>query len=190
MKRKRVTRVLFHLLGCLIACAVFWAWIFTFLTDTSADRKVVLYADLPAIRFREMSAALEEEDLPEGIRMVQVRPFSYNIMGAGGVEKSDLFILSPSGIEACREWLAPVPEVLRENCAVFSLDGAVYGIRIYDAETGLGAMPDFLLWEEEEDGTDRYLCFGNQSLHLPGQENAKDDAALRIARVLLMTAPE
>ena len=50
--------------------------VFSRLGDTDAAHKVTLFADVPSMRDVELAAALEEE-LPEGVRMIKVHPFSY-----------------------------------------------------------------------------------------------------------------
>ena len=78
MRRRTFFRLIRRFLACLIISAVFWSWIFNFLTDAGPEQKILLYADMREFRWKELAITLEE-DLPEGIRWVQVHPFSVQL---------------------------------------------------------------------------------------------------------------
>ena len=59
----------------LVVSFFFWAWIFTLITDAPAQKKLVLYADCPAMEREALDAVLEKA-MPEGIRFVEARIFS------------------------------------------------------------------------------------------------------------------
>ena len=144
----------------LIISAVFWGWIFTLVTDTSADRKVTVYCQVPGLEDVALAAALEEH-MPEGLRMVKVHSFDYVMFDTEDFYKADIFILPASAVEEYGELLAPVE--------------GNYGVKIYDAATGEGVAPAFIRYPEE----DCWLFLGGDSVHL------EDGKALAVARELL-----
>ena len=66
--------------------------IFSRLGDAPAAHKVTLYADVPSMRDAALAAELERE-LPEGIRVVKVHPFSYAMIDDGDLLASALYII-------------------------------------------------------------------------------------------------
>ena len=131
MNRKRIFRLLRYGAACLAASALLWGWIFTFLTDAAPENKITLYAQMRDFRWKELAVALEEE-APEGIRFVQVRPFSYAMMDSGPLARADLYVMTAAQAEEHRDWIGPPPgepEAGREAPA---------GLRIYEAERGEG----------------------------------------------------
>ena len=76
----------------LLASAIFWGWIFTFVTDTSVEKKITVYCEVPQMEDRLLAAALEE-DMPEGLRMIKVHPFSYVMFDMESIGKGDIFII-------------------------------------------------------------------------------------------------
>lgn len=145
----------------LLASALFWGWIFTFVTDTSPEKKITVYCDAPQVRDTALAVALEEH-MPEGLRMVKVHAFSYVMFDVESIDKGDIFILPASDLEDCAEFLAPV-------------EGEADGVKIYDAASGQGAATEYIQYGDE----DYYLFLGSGSVH------AQDGAALAVAREIL-----
>ena len=79
----RVLKNIFSQLHSFVLWALFsallWGWVFSFVTDTSIEKKVTVYCYVPEIRDTELSAKLEE-DMPEGLKMIRVRSFEYVMM--------------------------------------------------------------------------------------------------------------
>lgn len=178
----------------MICCAVFWTFVFGRITDTSANQKIVLYVDAQVPGSTALAVALEEKGA-DGIRMVQVRPFSYAMFGSRDVQTADLYILPASHADTYRDWLCPLPEHDWQDAADIGeddfllLDGAAFGIRVYRAEDGSAAAGRYIGYGVgEETQEDYYLCFGASSLHVQGHAEAVDDAAVLYAeRLLSMT---
>lgn len=141
-----------------LASALIWAWIFTFVTDTSPDKKVTVYCYVPELRDTRLAAALEE-DLPEGLRMIKVHSFEYVMMGVDAFKDGDIFIIPESAIEEYGELL---------------LEGRE-GVKVYDAATGQGAAVEYIGYDDE----DYYLFLGAGSVHI------EDGKALEVAREIL-----
>ena len=163
-----------------------WCWIFSLITDTAPAKKISLYVDGTVSRPVELAAMLEEI-LPEGIRMVKVHPFSYAMMDSESIRRADLFILPEQEIDVYREWLAPLPEDLSpEPQGLLVRDSIPLGIPVYDAEAALCAAGSCISYAESgyPDQT-WYLCFGSQSLHTPGVPGALDSTAVMIAESLI-----
>ena len=160
----------------LVAAVMFWGWIFTLLTDTKPAKKVSLFADVDAMEETLLSAKLEES-LPEGLRMVRARPFSYVMFDESQLLDADLYLVPEDEIEEFFESFAPAGFV-PEGAEVYEKDGQVYGIRVYDAGSGKGAALSYLTYQKEGDASqDYYLFFGVNSLHT----GEPDSAACEIA---------
>ena len=144
----------------LLASALFWGWIFTFVTDTVPAKKVTVYCRVPAVEDTAMAAALEE-DMPEGLRMVQVHTFDYVMFGTDAFDRGDIFIVPASEDADFVKDLLP-------------LEGEG-GAKVYDAATGEGAATEYIRYGDE----DYYMYLGSGSVHLD------DGAALAVARQIL-----
>ena len=158
---------------------VFWAWIFTLVTDTVPAKKVTLYLQLEQCRDQELSLKLEESR-PEGIRMVKVHPFSYAAFGNRDLLEADLYLVREADAEEMLQSFAPLDGEDWDpgDRELYCRDGVCYGVKVYDAASGTGAAQTYLDYEPEGD---YYLFFNADSLHL----GAGDSAALRVAEALL-----
>ncbi len=109
---KRFLRALPLALAWLMLCAFIWGWIFTsFLTDTSADKKLVIYVDAVISDPTRLSARMEEiwnergkERYPK-IRMLQAREFTYSMMGQSPFQDGDALLLSASSLKEYKDLL-------------------------------------------------------------------------------------
>ncbi len=184
---RRGMRVFSHMLLWALAAAVFWSWIFTFLTDAPRVEKVTVYADMQTLEDRALAIRLEEH-LPEGIRMIQVHAFRYAMLDASALETADLYIVTEAGAREHLSWLTDLPEGWsgkEENGAkLLCLEGRTVGIRIYDHADGRGAAASYLSYGERP-GEDWYLCFGNGGYHLPALAHGVDCASEAVAEELL-----
>ena len=143
-----------------VLSAMLWAWIFTFVTDTSPDKKVTVYCHVPEVKSTELAVALEK-NMPEGLKMIKVHSFDYVMFDTESIGRGDIFIIPASEIEPFFEDIAPVGD---EN-----------GIRVYDSETGIGIGLEYISYGDE----DHYLFLGAGSVHL------EDGKALAVAEELL-----
>lgn len=144
----------------LLVSALFWSWIFTFVTDTSPEKKVTVYCKVPEIQDIALAAALEER-APEGLRMIKVHSFDYVMFGLDAFYQGDIFIVPASEIETYADALALI-EGKRD-------------VKAYDAASGAGIAMDYIRYDQE----DYYLYLGSGSKHL------EDGKALEVARQLL-----
>lgn len=129
-----------------LASAMFWSWIFTFVTDTSPDKKVTVYVKAPEVRATELAAALEES-MPKGLKMIKVHSFDYVMFGVDEFYRGDIFLLPASETETYAELLAP---------ADWAQD-----TKAYDAATGEGVATDYIRYTDE----DYYVYLGVGSAH-------------------------
>lgn len=181
---KRIFSQMHRYVLWLLISAVFWGWIFTIITDTIAAKKVVLYADVPYIADRELAIELEK-DLPEGIRMVQVHPFSYALFNTLDTDSSDLYILPEQEVADTIGALCPIPQEEAGKDAFVS-DGVAYGWLIYSADTKKGSASSFLTYHtDQETDQDFYICFRSSSRHLGEWNGSNDDAAVILAKRIL-----
>lgn len=144
----------------LLASAIFWGWIFTFVTDTSPEKKITVYCHVPAVQDVALAAALEKQ-MPEGLKMIKVHSFDYVMFNTESIKQGDIFIIPASEIETFAEDLAPVGD---EQC-----------VKVYDAITGEGIAKNYIQYADE----DFYLFLGAGSSHL------EDGKALEMAAELL-----
>lgn len=144
----------------LLVSAIFWSWIFTFVNDTSPDKKVTLYCKVPEVQETALAAALEKQ-MPEGLRMIKVRSFDYVMFGVEEFYRGDLFIVPVSEIETYAEFLVPMEG---EESA-----------KVHDASDDTGVAAAYIRYGDE----DYYLYLGNGSVHL------EDGKAMEVAEALL-----
>ena len=143
-----------------ILSTMLWAWIFTFVTDTSPDKKITVYCHVPSVKGTELAVRLEE-NMPEGLKMIKVHTFDYVMFNIEAIEKGDIYIIPASETGQFAEELVPV--------------GGENGVKVYDAETGIGIAAEYIAYG----GEDYYLFLGAGSVHL------EDGKALAIAEELL-----
>ena len=168
--------------------SLFWAWIYVnFVGDCAPEKKVVVCVNACALESRELAVRLEEESLPAGIRMIQVRDFDYELFGSA--VNGDVYLMQESILRATLE---QSPDKLREitlpaGTSGFQWNGKTWGILAYDPETRQGPAMDYILYAPRSDGEQEayYLCFDAAGLHLAGNEGAVDDAAREVGLALL-----
>ena len=163
-----------------------WSWVFSLITDTTSARKITLYVDGSVVHATNL-AVLLEEGLPAGVRMAQVRPFSYAMMDGDALRRADLYVMPESDAVEYLNWLAPLPDVyVSSPGALLSADGVPLGVPVYDAGASLSVAASYVQYHSDGKPDQRwYLCFGTQSLHVPGNPGAVDDAAVSAAGVFL-----
>lgn len=144
----------------LLASAFFWGWIFTFVTDTSPEKKITVYCHVPEVQDVALAVVLEKQ-MPEGLEMIKVHSFDYVMFNTESIELGDIFIIPASEIETYTGSLI--------------LAGENQGVKIYDAVTGEGIAKDYIQYADE----DYYLFLGAGSVHL------EDGRALEVAAALL-----
>ncbi len=181
----------------IVLSTLFWLWIFTIITDTSAEKKIVLYADAAAVADPGLSVELEKS-MPEGIKMIRARSFSYLMFNEAASVDADIYIIREDDIEENIENFAPMDAAWAVGkSGVYYENGTAFGIRVYDAETGSGAAQDFIAYSvydvpalRERTGIppvngdvealppcDYYLFFGANSLHCGKLDMAAYDIA-------------
>lgn len=178
---KKIASALLIYLTFLVLSSIAWGWLFSIATDTTPEKKITVYFDCE-VRDTELAALLEEE-LPEGIRMVKVHSFSYAFFDVNALESGDIFIVAKSAAGNYRDSFAPLDGLEGE---VLSIEGVPCGVRIFDAEKGSGGADQYAAYVNEAGASeDFYLFFGAKSIHYAKNENAVDNAALLVAKRLL-----
>ena len=163
----------------LVASTILWLWIFTFLTDAPAAKKVTLYADVPGLAEPGLSVALEES-MPAGITMIRAHAFDYFMFGDPRTGGGDLYVLPVSAFAEYRGILSPINPPEGTDC--FYDGDTAYGVKVYDAASCEGAALDYIRYTGEElPAEDYYLFFGKDSLHT----GAQDMAAYAVAESFL-----
>ena len=161
---------------------MFWSFVFNQITDTSADRKVVLYADVNSMNSSGLAVKLEES-MPDNIKMVQVHPFSYAMMDDSGLVDADLYVVHESDLDTYIEDLSPVNEYSAELSGreLLVIDGNIYGILVWDSGSDSGTGTEYIDYLSEEAADSCWLVFSAASTHIASVTGSGDDAALVIA---------
>lgn len=176
---KNIWTQLYRFVFWALISAIFWGWIFTLVTDAPPARKVTVYLQVEECRDRELVLKLEE-NMPAGIRKVKVHPFSYAVFGNDDLLNADVYVVRESDADEMLASFAPLDgeqgdwgdrELLRR-------DGKIYGVKVYDAASGVGDLRDYVQYDA---GENYYLFFNASSRHL----GSGDGAALRVAEEML-----
>jgi len=157
-----------------------WAWIITLITDAPAGKKVVLFADVPAMDREGLSAALEAE-LPEGIRFVETRLFTDDLFSPADILKGDLFIVSAKQAEGFLPGFLPLDPGFSDR-PLYASEGKVYGVCVFDEAAGIQTATPFVAYVP---GETYFLFFNADSRHLGAWNGSADRAAVRVAQTLL-----
>lgn len=173
----------FHIyLLWLLLAALLWGWIFTFVTDTAPAKKVVVFIETDVCQDMALRLALEE-DMPEGLKMIQVHPFSYAMFDESTLLGADLFIVSESKAAEYRDSFLSAAGLPGTEAPA---PGLPAGFRIYDASAGRGGAQQYVTYTVPGAfAEDYYLFFGARSLHAASLTGKGDDAALAVAEKLL-----
>lgn len=170
-----------------ILLGIFWCWIYTFVGDPPREKKVVVYVDAYALERRALALRLEEEHLPQGLKMIQVRSFDYDIFGDS--LNGDVYLMKESILRATMEEspekLAPIR--IPAGKEGWSWQDETYGIKVFDAATQQAPAMRYILYAipDRPEPEDYYLCFDAASPHLETQPGALDNAAWEVAMNLL-----
>lgn len=166
-----------------VLSAVFWMWILMLCTEAPPKHKVMLYADLEGLDKAAMSETLSE-DLPRGIRYVEVERFTDQIFSPNAVLSGDLFLIPESNAEAYFGSFVKIDREAFKGCAFYEHDGEAYGVCVYDPAEGIAIAGRYIDWSALLGEERCYLFFGRESKHLGAWNGAQDDAAIRIAQRL------
>ncbi|MBR0040796.1 MAG: glycosyl hydrolase 53 family protein [Oscillospiraceae bacterium] len=154
--------------------------LFSRLGDTDAAHKVTLFADVPAMEDAALAAKLEEE-MPEGIRMIKVHPFSYAMFDSDNLLSADLYIIPASHVEDYAGSFRSLAGASFDAEGGYVRDGELWGVRVWDAARGEGIAADYIDYPDE----DCWLFFNAGSGHIRSISGEGDDAAIAVARRLL-----
>ena len=159
----------------------FWAWIFTLITNAPAAKKLVLYADLPAMDREALSAQLEK-DMPDSIRFVEARVFMDEMFSPSNISSGDIFILSGTKAEEYAGSFAPIDESDFPGLPIYRVGGLPCGICVYDEAAGIHIGNEYLTYMP---GECYYMFLNMESKHLGEKNGSSDSAALQAVRSFL-----
>lgn len=181
MKKKanRLMNLVPLMLLWLVLSVIGWGFVFTRITTYAPEEKIALYVDGEVPLGKELAAYLYEEK-QEGIKTVEVRPFTYAMFGGDELRNADLFIIPEESVDTYLECFAPWPEGLATEGMFYARDGVNLGLQVYDTEGKVGVADGFIAYENTLYlPQNYYLFFGNQSAHL------EDGLAVKYAQRLL-----
>lgn len=142
-------------------------WLFGFATDTSKEKKIVLFADVQSMDETALSVKLEEHK-PDGIRMIRAHVFGYAVFDSTLLENADVYIVTASEAEKYRESFLKITDAALAARFYRGYDG----MKVYDAATGEGILKDYVTYANE----DHYLFFGAKSVHTGGEGSVDSHA--------------
>ena len=178
MLKRTLSRFHVYVLWAL-ASVFLWSFVFTRITDAPPEKKLSLYISAPSVQDTELAAQLEGDDLPPGIRMVKVHPFSYAMFDSEDLLSADLFLVKASEASGYQDSFAPLPPRFTPD---LTLENGAQGILVYDAQTHQGLWDALIVYQapgaQEENC---YLFFGAESLHA----GKLDTAAIWLAQRFL-----
>ncbi len=177
-----------YLLWAMIA-AMLWGWIFSFVTNTTPNKKVTVFINTYACSDTDLAVELEK-DKPENIKMIKVHPFSFSLFDSSTFVKGDIYIIKSSEIETYLPSFCPLNEQFRAENPLYQYyyaeDGTAWGIKVYDAETSTGVATEYLTYTVEgAPQEDYYLFFNADSIHIGALNGSSSDAALTVAENLI-----
>ncbi len=181
MLKHRLSRLIPLMLIFMILNLLLWGFIFTRITDTRREEKIVVFVDAEAPEAGKLANILEDMALSP-LRMVQVRPFSYAMLNSGTLTQADLLILPASDMSTYLDWYAPCPDEYPDDPDRWTYEGVPYGVPLDGLPDGGSALAEYIQFVP---GERYYLVFGRQSLHLRGNEGAVDHWAIVYANALL-----
>lgn len=157
---RRFLRLLPALLTWALVCIMFWGWIFGILTDAPASKKLIVYIDAPTKNTRELAGRLEDHFPRSQIRFIEIRSFSYSMMGDSPAADGDIFIVSSVSAEEYSDWFDDKPA------------------EVFASPAGDEApLSSYVLYSE---GTDYLLFYSASSVHTGGN----DRLAFELAELL------
>ena len=178
---KRILRNWYRYVFWAILSGIFIAWIFSVVTEKSAAKKVVLFADLPVIQGEPLEIALEEGK-PDGIAYVEAQLFDYAIIDQKEILSGDLYLVPEPHAELFYESFAPIDRSAFPGGSFFEVDGKAYGVLISDPADKFAAGSAYITYYED---VRCYLCFNKDSLHLGAWNGSADDAAIAVAQRMM-----
>jgi hypothetical protein len=164
-----------------VISGIFVAWLFSVVTEKPASKKVVLFAELPAIDGTPLEIALEE-DKPDAIAYVQAALFEYAMIDQTEALNGDLYIFPEPHAEAFIESFQPIDRSAFPGATFLEIDGKAYGILVSDPAVQFGLGSAYITYYED---VRCYLCFNKDSLHLGAWNGSADNAAIGIAQRFL-----
>ncbi len=165
--------------------AFLWMWIFGFVNDTTTFHKVSVYIDCSTCADLDLTLELEK-DMPVGIRKIKVHPLKYVVFDEPTMWMGDIMILRSRDIENYKDVLCPITTVAdRFSAPLFALEDEIYGVQVYNGETGQGILSDYVTFlAPHEDPDDFYMVFLRKSRHLGALNGSDDEAAFEVAAQL------
>ena len=147
-------------------------------TDTSAAKKITVFAEVDNMRETELTLLLEENK-PDKIKMIKVHKFSYAMFDSYTLMNADIYIVGKENAEQYIDSFVPLEE--KEGVEYYYHNGVPYGIKIFDKETKKGSATKYISYGDD----DYYLFFGINSVHLGEINGSADDYSFVIADDLM-----
>ena len=166
---------------------LFWCWIYTFVGETTRAKKVLIYVDAYELDSQGLSERLEDDGLPEGIKVIQIRSFAYHMFRS--TLEGDAYLMKESLLKATLEETPGKLTAIEvpEGFTGYEWEGETWAIQVYDAAAQTGTASEYIRYLPygDEEVENFYLCFDAESPHVEGLPNAIDNAAWEVVRNLL-----
>ena len=175
---KNILSQLHIYIAWIILSSLLWGWIFMLVTDTSAAKKITIFAEVDNMHETELTLLLEK-DMPEKLKMIKVHKFSYAMFDSYTLTNADIYIVGKENAEKYIDSFVALKE--EEGVEYFYHDGVPYGIKIFDKETKKGSATKYISYGDD----DYYLFFGVNSVHLGDVNGSADDLSFVIAENIM-----
>lgn len=179
---KRTGSVLLKYVVFLLFAVVLWTWIFGLISDTVAEKKLVIYTDAEQLRSAELETHMTAM-LPDGIEMIKAHKIGYAVFDEEAADSGDIYILSESAAMELWPDMSPINGLLISISErdLFLVDSVPYGIRINCSDSD-NPFKDYIFFDTDED---IYLLFNAASIHTRSLNGSQDNAAVDFVKNLL-----
>jgi len=151
-------------------------FLFAQVTDADVSKKITFYID-SSVSDVELAVKLEEQ-LPAGIKMIKVHPFTYAMMDDSSMDESDFFIVAESKLSDYGDKFADL-SAYAENHPEFEYyiyEEKPIGILVSKAGESSGIAGEYITYTKEN----WYLFINAKSVHTALLNNSADNAAFEV----------
>ena len=171
---KRIFSQLLVYCAWIVISTLIWSWLFNIAADTTVRKKITVFVEAEEVNDNAFAVYLESV-MPKKLKMIKVHPFSYAMFDEYTLTHADIYIVKADDAEKYIDSFVPIEKTDGEEYYVF--DGKAYGIKIYDAESGVGFGKEYIKYSD----CDYYLFYGVNSVHIGEINGSNDGYAFDIA---------
>ncbi len=177
----------------LVLIFTFWLAVIDEIVATKPSEKIGIFLGTYGI----YQSVAEEIDKPSGIEEIEIfdaninedyyflifsayasnDDFDFSIINEKQFRESDIQYYQPLNQEVLTAYFG--------ERDYFCLNDNIYGIKIYDGETGEGILCDYVSYRIDDTAEDYYLFFHKDSIHIGLLNDSADDKAIQLIQNLI-----